>query len=156
MVSVISVDPGAKGAICLFAPDHGVIEFRNTTDKPGELYAWLVQSIQKYDVKMAGVEKVHSIFGTSAKSNFSFGFNVGMMYGLIQATGIGLDEVQPKAWQKFVGVPAKSKTIKQDVAAICGRLYPQVSVHGPRGGLQDGKSDSLLIAHYFSVKYSTP
>ena len=56
-------------------------------------------------------------------------------------------------WQKSIGVKAKGKAIKKDVADICSRLYPLVDIYGPRGGLQDGLSDALMIAHYNYLKY---
>lgn len=59
-----------------------------------------------------------------------------------------LDRVTPKKWQKFIGVTAKGDAIKKNVAEIAARLYPNAQLHGPRGGLLDGRSDALMIAHY--------
>lgn len=151
--AVFGIDPGAKGAICLFDPVSGTIEFRDTSDNPVEIFEWVQSCIPAYNVRIAGIEDVHSIFGMSAKSNFGFGFNVGLMHGIFRASGLGLDTAKPKVWQKAVGVPVKSKNVKKEVANICGRLYPKVPIYGPRGGLKDGRSDALMIAHYFSLKY---
>jgi len=94
------------------------------------------------------IEDVHSIFGTSAKSNFNFGFNTGLITGIARSSGATVDLVTPKKWQKHIGVKTKGNAIKKEVAEICNRLYPHISVKGPRGGLLDGLSDSLMIAHY--------
>ncbi len=112
------------------------------------------------------IEDVHSIYGASAKSTYNFGFNTGLIHGIVRSTGLGLDTIQPKIWQKYIGLvmPAVKKgaapiaalrknKIKQDVAAICERLYPQVNIRGNKGGIIDGKSDALMIAHYCSHKY---
>ena len=99
------------------------------------------------------IEDVHSIFGASAKSNFNFGYNTGVVNALAMATGESVDRVQPKKWQKALGVKSKGKAIKGEVASICDRLYPKTSVRGPRGGLLDGLSDSLLISHYAYLNY---
>lgn len=152
-VGYIGIDPGAKGSICLLVPDANVVEFFSTAEAPINVVSWLVDKFSSYNIKMAMIEDVHSIHGTSAKSNFNFGFNVGILHGIFRSTSVGLDLVKPKVWQKYVGVPVRSKTIKQDVADICMRLYPTVSIHGPRGGLQDGKSDALMIAYYCYHKH---
>jgi hypothetical protein len=41
----------------------------------------------------------------------------------------------------------RRKRIKKGVGDICSKLYPTAKVRGIRGGLKDGKSDSLMIAH---------
>jgi len=61
--------------------------------------------------------------------------------------------VQPKKWQKTIGVTKKGKEIKKEVASICSRLYPDAEIYGPKGGLLDGKSDALMIAHYAFLNY---
>lgn len=96
------------------------------------------------------IEEVHSIFGVSAKANFNFGYNVGLVNTLALCSGNMVDKITPKKWQKAVGVKStsKGKDIKKDVAGICSRLYPDIKIYGPKGGLDDGKSDALMIAHY--------
>lgn len=102
---------------------------------------------------MCVIEDVHSIFGTSAKSNFNFGFNTGLITGIIQASGLPLAKVQPKAWQKAVGCKSSGKDLKKEVGKLAQDLYPYADITGPKGGLLDGKSDSLMIAHYATLTY---
>ena len=106
------------------------------------------------------IEDVHSLFGMSAKSNFQFGRNVGIIYAVLAATGQGIDLVTPKVWQKEIGAVLpksikkdRSKALKKMVGGIAERLYPNAPIFGPKGGLLDGKSDSLMIAHYCYLKY---
>ena len=96
------------------------------------------------------LENVHSLYGMSAKSNFSFGRNFGIALAIAKlGTSDGLiQQVTPKIWQKYVGVTAKGKAIKQQVAKIAQYLYQQAELHGKRGGLLDGRSDALMIAYY--------
>jgi len=150
---VIGIDPGSKGAFCLLNPIKQIAVFKNTTDTPIDLYNWIKSVEKQYIIKVIMVENVHAIPGTSAGSNFKFGYNVGVVNTISQVTGNRVDLVNPKAWQKFVGVTKKGKAIKKEVADICQRLYPKVNVRGARGGLLDGLSDSLMIAHYASLKY---
>jgi len=110
------------------------------------------------EIHFIGIEDVHSIHGTSAKSNFNFGFNVGVLHAIADITQIGFDLIKPKEWQKVVGVPTqKPKTApavrKKAIAAVALRLYPTALLYGPRGGLLDGRADALMIAHYLSIKY---
>ena len=150
----IGIDPGAKGSICLLFPYLHEAIFIATTDKPKEILEKLEEVKREYDVRVIMIEDVHAIHGSAAGSSFSFGYNVGVVNTIAVASGISTDRVTPKKWQKTVGVRAKGPAIKQDVASICDRLYPNVTIRGIRGGLHDGKSDSLMIAHYAYLKYN--
>jgi hypothetical protein len=46
------------------------------------------------------IEDVHSIFGSSSKSNFQFGRSLGILEGVVNALDIPYVKVQPKEWQK--------------------------------------------------------
>ena len=149
----IGIDPGKSGSICVLIPSIKKVHFFPTTDTPAELIYMLGRAQKELNVVIAVIEDVHAIFGTSAKSNFNFGFNTGHVTGIIQASGISVTKVTPKVWQKYVGVKSKGKLIKKEVAEICTSLYPEVNVRGPKGGLLDGKSDSLCIAHYAAYNF---
>ena len=152
-VAYLGTDPGNKGYTCLLVPETKFIEFVPNTYKPIDLYDWLIESKMHYEIRIAMIEDVHSLYGMSAKSNFQFGYNTGKISGILEASGIGLDKVAPKKWQKAIGVKSKGKAIKNEVGEICERLYPEVQIRGVRGGLEDGKSDSLMIAHYAYLTY---
>jgi len=149
----IGIDPGGKGAYCLLVPSTKQAAFMDTTEKPMIIYDWFMQIQKEYNLVVTMIEDVHSIFGTSAKSNFNFGKNVGVVNTIPLVAGSSVDLITPKKWQKFVGVKAKGKLIKKDVASICDRLYPHVNIYGPKGGLRDGRSDALMVAHYASQTF---
>ncbi len=111
-----------------------------------EIALWL----HHQQVDTIWIEDVHSFPNMSAKSNFGFGRSVGMVMTISQiiTKGIIANKVTPKKWQKFVGVTAKGQAIKKNVAELGAVLYPTANVYGPQGGLLDGRSDALLIAHY--------
>ena len=106
--------------------------------------------LHNQQVDTVWLENVHSLFGMSAKSNFGFGRNFGIAFAIAKVgTSDGsIQQVTPKIWQKYVGVTVKGKAIKQEVANIAQTIYPSVVIHGPQGGLLDGRSDALMIAHY--------
>jgi hypothetical protein len=148
----IGIDPGQKGALCALFPSTGEIKFLGTED-PKVVDSWLKRLVKLHDVRVIMIEKVHSIQGSSAKSNFNFGRSVERVNLLADLSGASVDMVTPKLWQKHVGVTAKGPAIKKDVAALAKRLYPDAKLYGPRGGLLDGKSDALMIAHYAFKTY---
>jgi len=159
-IAVVGIDPGKTGALCLLIPETKQIAFKDTTDTALNLLKWFQQIDKEYNLIVCMIEDVSSIPGSSAKANFSFGANVERVHVIPEVAEISIDVVRPKVWQKFIGltVPkhlkgeankAKRKTfIKQTVADIGLRLYPKAELHGPKGGLKDGRSDALMIAHY--------
>ena len=157
-ITVIACDPGASGSFCCLNLDsqkQPEIHFIDNSEPIIILDNWIKDQITAYPIRMAMIEDVHSIFGMSAKSNFSFGRNLGTVTTLLtlQSRNFGLDLVQPKIWQKYAGVKKKGKEIKKEVAEIAERLYPGCDIRGPEGGLLDGRSDALLIAHFCAHKY---
>lgn len=149
----IGVDPGASGAICALGEDGSTV-FKDYDVNPYSMASWLHDLSQSHDIHMCMIEDVHAIFGSSAKGTFNFGFNVGILHGIIRTLGLPLDLVQPKAWQKHFGVTAKGKEIKKNVAEIAIRLFPTAEIYGIKGGLLDGRSDALLIAAFCKFKHS--
>lgn len=148
----IAVDPGQSGALAAIS-ESGDIAFKDFTNETSDMVEWLTVFKENHDVVMCMVEDVHAIYGTSAKSTFNFGRNLGIMLGIIRGLSLPIDYVAPKAWQKFIGSKAKGKDIKKDVAEIARRLYPGCDIYTPRGRLLDGRSDALMIAHYCKLKY---
>lgn len=144
----IGVDPGTKGAICALLKSQNKVVFKNTTDDPLELLNWYLELNNHYNLRLIMIEDVHAIPGAAAGSSFTFGWNVGEMNLIARMAKVMLDRVSPKKWQKFIGVKAKGDAIKKEVAEIAHRLYPNAPLYGPRGGLLDGRSDALMIAHY--------
>lgn len=156
MTKYIGIDPGAKGYLCLLDSTTGTAEFHMTPNEkitPYNVVNWLHIKNANDTIRIIMLEDVTSIRGASAGSNFKFGFNVGVIRGIAEGSGIGVDLVRPKVWQKTVGVPAKPVHIKKAIAEVAQRLYPSVVLYGPKGGLIDGKADALMIAHYTALKY---
>lgn len=159
-LAVIGVDPGNKGAFCFLVPETRSVEFRPTTDNALQLFSWMNCLDKQYNLAVCMIEEVGAIHGSAANATFSFGMNVARVNIIPEIAQISVDKVRPKAWQKFIGVvtpqnltgPAKAKQrkifIKKEIANIAGRLYPKAELFGPKGGLLDGRSDALMIAHY--------
>ena len=158
---VCGIDPGATGAICVLDshdPAHvALLDLKKNTIS--DTYYWLKDELglqNKDKTAEIWVEDIHSMYGMSAKSNFGFGRNLGVVTAVAEIVKgtlhgmsvITIKTVTPKVWQKYIGVTAKGKAIKQQVSKIAQYLYPQAELHGKRGGLLDGRSDALMIAYY--------
>ncbi len=145
---ICGIDPGANGAICVLNDQDlahiALLDLGKTSIY--DVHVWL----EYHQVHAVWIEDVHSLFGMSAKSNFGFGRNLGIVTAISQIAtqGMTAKTVTPKIWQKFAGVTAKGKAIKKEVAKIANTLYPTASIYGKRGGLLDGRSDALMVAHY--------
>ena len=151
--SWIGIDPGSKGFSCLLVPDIKLVEFKSNLDKPLDIYAWYSELSIRFNIRIVLMEKVHNIYGVSSKSNFQFGYNTGLITGIVQSTGIGMDQIAPKAWQKLVGITSKGKDIKKEVASKAIELYPYAKVSKPRGSIDTDKTDALMIAHTARIMY---
>ena len=147
---ICGIDPGSNGAICVLdRNDSTYIAFcdlkKSTTY---DIAIWLFDQ----QVTYIWIEDIHSLYGMSAKSNFNFGKNLGVVTTISEIISKGdnskIHTVTPKIWQQYIGVTKKGKHIKKNVAEIAKKLYPNVEIHGKRGGLLDGRSDACMVAYY--------
>ena len=144
---IAGIDPGANGAIAVLDSENpdsvALLDLKKFSIY--ETTKWL----RDKKINTVWLENVHSLYGMSAKSNFSFGKNLGIVTAIAELIIKDSPKtVTPKVWQKYIGVTAKGKAIKKQVAKIAQGLYPTAELHGKRGGLLDGRSDALMIAHY--------
>lgn len=172
----IGVDPGKSGGVVVLDWMGNFIR-KHTIPKIGkdvDLKAFYKIFKSEYDsAALSGrklhvcVESVHSIFGTSAKSNFSFGYIVGALDTIIVSLNLPYSKVQPKEWQKSVWLTSEierepSKTdkngkVKQGKVLTkltslkaFKRLFPDVDLRGTERSKvpHDGLVDAILIAEY--------
>lgn len=158
-------DPGINGGIAFILAD-GSLELY-TIPKVGNKvdYRELASLLSKYrggDVYFC-IEDVHSIFGSSAKSNFSFGLIKGFKMGVCFESGYSVDLVPPKKWQKEIWNTTdivKKGNGRTDTKATsllaAKRLFPNESfLKGSRSKKPfDGLYDAALIAEYCRRKFS--
>lgn len=170
----IGFDVGKNGGIAKISPD-GKVEVQimpligkgkgSEIDKK-EIANWL-GGMDKSQVVVV-IEDVHSIFGTSAGSNFQFGRALGILEGLIEGLQLQYVKVSPKTWQAvcFEGVPVIKKPGKKETGrgsldtkamalVAAQRLYPKVDLRRSLKAEKphDGIIDALLMAHFARLKY---
>lgn len=144
----IGIDPGAKGSMCVIG--NGKVVFKDFDLK--DYSSTLKALCSPYDTElMVAVEKVHAMPGQGVSSSFSFGQRLGELEGILTALQVPYELVAPKDWQKACGIPAKSD--KKGIASVMQKLYPTAELYGNKGGLRDGRSDALGLAHFIRLKY---
>lgn len=152
----MGVDPGKTGSICFIHPKG--IYFLDNSSTPGYLHQ-ILTAVQ-HVTRSAYMEDNHAIFGSSAGSTYKFGYNTGITAGIILAAGYDLKLVPPKVWQSSLGIQEKNKKLRKlaiadAVMELYGdKLVSHNSIYGPKGGLLDGRSDALAIAHYSYTQYT--
>lgn len=153
MKSYIGIDPGASGAVVSLQPDGGYTKY--VVEKIGKeidisSLAKVVCQFKDKDCH-AVLENVHSIFGTSAKSNFQFGRIFGICQALLEAYDIPYTLVTPKKWQKTMheGIVVQKDKKKMSIAAAM-RIFPDIDLRkSDRAKVpHDGVTDALLMAEY--------
>jgi hypothetical protein len=166
---ILGIDPGSKGACVqiycenLYPTYYTFLNCEDISCKAKDYISNIKDLIYTSDLIL--IEDVHSIFGTSAKSNFNFGFNVGMQYMACEAFKNDWSEViriAPKKWQASVIQPSdvvlkegkKTKDTKKTALNAARRLFPNANLV-PKGKKvpHDGLVDALLIAYYGFINY---
>lgn len=168
---IIGIDPGAQGAVAQIV-DGKVLALKpfpllkdGSMDSDKLLDTLCGMMSHECDLESnteVWIEDVHSIQGSSAASNFSFGRNVGELHAVLKILNVNMNMVQPKVWQKEIWdgyelIKKSSKTGKTMVndtkamsISIAQDLYPDVDLRRTKRSRtpNDGMSDALLIAEY--------
>lgn len=163
------VDPGKSGAIAVM-DFKGEIVHRFIMPNIGddidihELYKAFTALKSEFTLTLV-LEDVHSIFNSSAGSNFTFGFVCGAIEAIVISHSIKLIKVQPKTWQKEIWQNAdkcyKPKKPEQKNPSIdtkatslkaAKRMFPEFDFRKPNSirsvNAHDGIVDAVLICEY--------
>ena len=171
----IGIDPGKSGFMTVIGSDKWIVYYAMPLIKKqldvAELASWfsgMPSLFAEFDSLHCVIEDVHAMFGSSAKSTFSFGYVCGVIEALLVSNKIPYTKVNPKTWQKemwqgipMVKKPSKSgKTMTTDTKAMslmaAKRLFPNEDLRATERSTtpHDGKVDSLLIAEYCRRKFN--
>lgn len=173
----IGIDIGSDGGFCIMHDNriykYGKIPYNETEADMKALSDIILESIQwksedDCDGMHVCIEDLHSVFGSSAKSNFSFGVNNGLVIGMLQVLELPFTKVIPKRWQKQIWegirpieITVKGKTNKDgsqkykiDTKATsliaAKRLFPKETFLATERSKvpSDGIVDAVLICEY--------
>jgi hypothetical protein len=106
--SFCGIDPGQNGGVALISAD-GVVQAFRMPPTEGDLAKLFEFRIAPARVAYCLVERVHSFPDAGVAGMFTFGRGVGVLIGLLLAHKIPFEEIEPRAWQKALGIPPRVK-----------------------------------------------
>ena len=156
------IDPGFSGAIAwMNATGSSVhVEDMPTTEKKGRVELCLptlrghfLRLCRLPDCALA-IEDPHTRPGEGAERSMRFGKQLGYLEAFAFLKGLNYFLIAPNLWKGRLGLDGKDIAGANDRAAEeFERLYPEhkALIHGPRGGILDGRMDALLICHFLRM-----
>lgn len=168
----IGIDPGMNGGISVLKPNASPKLFSMPLIAKKELdVVRIMEIVYGTDNAYVVIEDVHSIFGSGATANFSFGVVCGSLATILKLCKIPFTKVPPKTWQKemWQGVkpvevlvpekkakdgtvtPSKYKVDTKATSLLAvTRLFPNENFRATDKCKtpHDGIVDSLLMAEY--------
>lgn len=167
----VGIDVGGNGGVFAFT-DTGMILIKEAIPQikggGGVDYRKLATILKNIKGKAfidteitVGIEDVHSLYGMSAKSNFSFGHIKGVKIGMLEILGYDYTLVAPKTWQKLIWKDSdivlkdtgKGKNTKATSLNAAVRIFPDVDFRKSSRATKphDGIFDAALIAEYMRL-----
>lgn len=151
IMRILGIDPGLNGALAL-VDDGKLLDLVDIEASDSRINAaHLAGLIQRWMPDFAVCEVVTARPGQGVTSMFTFGHGLGTITAVLATLGIPHLLIRPQVWQSHFGIEASSKDKtehKREIADRAEALYPSAPLYGPKGGLKDGRSDALLLAHY--------
>lgn len=163
----LGIDVGERGFLTLNIGNE--FEFYSIKDNDYYQLGDILKNIKEQHPNVICImESIHAIWGSSAKSTFSFGEINGLLKGLLIANKIPYHLVPPKTWQKVMwdnkdmvvsykpvtirGKQTAKKEIntKQTSFNAAKRMFPNVDLRRTERckNFDDNKVDSILICEY--------
>lgn len=156
---ILSIDPGATGAIALL-DKSGVLAVwdmpvtAKTYGKGREVNAALLrlifEEVLKHDpAPTVVIERVGAMPGQGVTSMFSFGRSLGVLEGVVAGLCLSAVFVTPQKWKKHFSLIGKDKDAARTLAI---QLFPSVSEKLKRKK-DIGRADAILIGAYAEKQY---
>lgn len=177
MKTYVGIDPGKNGGIAAIYPDLSLDLWampQKDNEIDGDKLTSIIELIETgaevfhQSKALFAIEDVHSVYGSSAKSNFQFGRSLGIIEGVLYGKLIIAGKVPPKTWQhvafkgiekiKLPGERTKGKGVYDNKAMALQavqRMYPGADLRKSSRAKNphDGIIDALLIANYLKSKH---
>ena len=155
------IDPGRTGGIAAIDFDGTVkVWAMPRQEQRGVCLPELFDILRSWPNGTAvGLEWNQARPGESPDYAFRFGLQTGEIHAALFGVGFSTILVSPQAWMNKLGLCGKRDDPKMIYRmAFVRDHYPWAEplFIGPRGGIQDGPLEALLIAHYVKLVRSTP
>lgn len=146
---IVGIDPGQNGAIAALDDDDFLYIY--------EMPIHLVKNKKEIDVnslfqiltflsaltKYSCIESVHSMPKQGVVSTFNFGFNYGILIGVLGAVGMHPIRIEPVTWKSSLRL-SRSKT---DSLEMAKKIFPKFTKHF-KYKKDDGKAEAALMAYF--------
>ena len=118
---ICGIDPGRQGGLAFISPsvNSGYImpTKKECIDSKG-----IADLLLHYSPEIIIIEKVWGMPHHSAKGNFTFGCNYGMLLGVVDSLEIKRELVAPVTWK------SKWITSKEDAISFSQSMYPEINL----------------------------
>lgn len=145
---IIGIDPGFSGAISFLREDTLIIKDLPITklNKKKQIDACAFSNMIKIYrtlIKLAVIEDVHSMPGQGVVSTFTFGYNAGILYGVLASLSIPIIRVKPSVWKPALGLSSDKKRS----IALAKKIFIDYQEYFKRQK-DDGRAEAALLAHF--------
>ena len=160
---IIGIDPGIKGAICIFKDGKILDVFdmpimpvgkKNKSQVNGsQIYNEIQKAIideDKKDIKVV-IEQVSAMPGQGVTSMFNFGQSFGILKGICSSMQLPMYFVRPAKWKKYFNLINSQKDASRTKAI---QIFPYFSSQLSRKK-DSNKADAILIASFFYETYKS-
>ena len=117
---------------------------------------FITELFQTYRPALVCIEKVAARPGQGVTSMFNFGYNAGILEGIVGALKLQLHFVTPQKWMNriLVGIP---KSDDKGSILFASQRYPHIDWRGTERSRipHVGKTDSLCIALYGVAEHAS-
>ena len=154
---IIAIDPGIKGAICIFKDGEILDVFdmpimpvgkKNKSQVNGsQVFNEIQRAISNYnnkDIRVV-IEQVSAMPGQGVTSMFNFGQSYGVLKGIFSAMQLPIDFVSPVKWKRFFNLLNAQKDSSRTKAI---EFFPHISSKLSRKK-DSNKADAILIASFY-------
>lgn len=126
----IGIDPGQGGGLAVLNAKGGVEAISSMPATERDAWDWMKKYCRAIHLDpVAVIERVHSFPKQGVASTFTFGKGYGFLRGLLTASCIPFEEVQPEVWQKALGATKRRQSAnksahKNGLRALAQQLFP--------------------------------
>jgi hypothetical protein len=155
---VVGVDPGFSGAFAAIDIESGVIaaypmpsvKDKGKSDINVAMILSLLASWDRNSIRLVMIEKTGSHKTDGHMQAYKFGFNVGLLHGIIRGLSLPLDSVSPQRWQQAILGGVRQGGTKAESIAFCKRRWPGLSLLPTSRCTKDsdGIADAACIAEF--------
>lgn len=149
----IGCDPGATGSVSVIDDEKLIVVLRFARMSPSQAAKDIINMGMATAPVVGVLERVHGFLGQGASMSFKFGEAYGRALGMFDEMGVEPLLVEPRAWQKALGVPRTDKKVDRK-----NWIYNTMSEHYARVGVKIHKdaADSIAIAHALRLHMRRP